>query len=411
LAQIFPIVVLIKKHIFAPYMCDKKFVVKRSKRRLNQIDPDQSQEWLNGTGKKGGGIIGITKTTTALSRWALSYNLRSHMSCESREMYHLNMDEEPMHNESTKGRQKQDRQDEDNLMAVLLSFNIFANEESPVLQNIATKDLATQKIGDDLLNAKHKGQKQLNTFVEDRLLPCEERKVKFRDPLHNNKPLTFSSLFDAENKCSKASKDKVLKADRLILQWLIIADEAGQRINLDEILSHELLLVTIALAEINGDIRTGSKAILSQVLTGETPYPPMLAPAELGDNATIIIDGQALVIAIGKPHGLSTFGDLADVFKNTVLQIGHLFDRIDVAFDRYYKVSIKSGTRKRRAKGIRPIRRVIDSREVPLPADWSNFLALGENKADLARFLSEQMVGCDQHDKTIVVAGGFTDEG
>ena len=127
-------------------------------------------------GKRGGGIIGITKTTTALSRWALSCNLRSHMSCETREMYHLNMDEEPMHNESTKGRQKQDSQDEDNLMAVLLSFNIFANEESPVLQNTATKDLATQKIGDDLLNAKHKGQKQLNTFVEDRLLPCEERK-------------------------------------------------------------------------------------------------------------------------------------------------------------------------------------------------------------------------------------------
>ena len=125
----------------------------------------------------------------------------------------------------------------------------------------------------------------------------------------------------------------------------------------------------IALAEMNHDIRTGSKAILSQVLTGETPCPPMLAPAELGDNATIIIDGQALVIAIGKPHGLSTFGDLADVFKNTVLQIGHLFDRIDVAFDRYYKASIKSGTRKRRAKGIRPIRRVIDRCEVPLPAD------------------------------------------
>ena len=28
------------------------------------------------------------------------------MSCETREMYHLNMDEEPMHNESSKGRQK-----------------------------------------------------------------------------------------------------------------------------------------------------------------------------------------------------------------------------------------------------------------------------------------------------------------
>jgi len=35
------------------------FVVKRAKQSFNQVDPDQSQEWLNGTGKKGGGIIGM----------------------------------------------------------------------------------------------------------------------------------------------------------------------------------------------------------------------------------------------------------------------------------------------------------------------------------------------------------------
>ena len=47
-------------------------VVKRTPHRFNQVDPDQSQEWLNAVGKKGGGIIGITKTSSALNRWALS---------------------------------------------------------------------------------------------------------------------------------------------------------------------------------------------------------------------------------------------------------------------------------------------------------------------------------------------------
>ena len=28
------------------------FVVKRTKQKFNQVDPDQSQEWLNGIGKK-----------------------------------------------------------------------------------------------------------------------------------------------------------------------------------------------------------------------------------------------------------------------------------------------------------------------------------------------------------------------
>jgi len=44
------------------------FVVKCSPHRFNQVDPDQSQEWLNGVGKKAGGIISITKTTSALCR-------------------------------------------------------------------------------------------------------------------------------------------------------------------------------------------------------------------------------------------------------------------------------------------------------------------------------------------------------
>ena len=36
-------------------------------------------------------------------------------------------------------------------------------------------------------------------------------------------------------------------------------------------------------------------------------------------NATPIIDGQVLVIAIGKPTGFVTFGDLANVFAQAVL--------------------------------------------------------------------------------------------
>ena len=116
------------------------FVVKRAALKFNQVDPDQSQEWLNGTGKKGGGIIGITKTSTALSRWALSYNLRSHISTETRGMYNINADEEAtVHNESTQGRRKHDNEDEDNLMTALMPLNLFSNNTSPVLQKYYDK--------------------------------------------------------------------------------------------------------------------------------------------------------------------------------------------------------------------------------------------------------------------------------
>lgn len=386
------------------------FVVKKTSLGFNQVDPDQSQEWLNAIGKKGGGIIGVTKTPTALSRWALSYNLRSHIACETREMFSVGRDDTLAHNECTRGRQKLDNQDEENLMKTLARFNLFSGDMPTNLQNIATKDLATSQIEDDLLNARQKGQRRLITFVEERLLPSDERKVQFHDPLRKNKSLTFAALYDTIKKTSVAGKEKVLKADRSILQRLITAYQSGRKVNLDEILHHELLPVPIALAEMDGSLRSGSKAVLFQVLTADVACPTSLAEEELGDSATLIIDGQALVKSIGKPQAASTFGDFTDIFVNIVLQSGAAFDRIDIVFDRYYKLSIKAQTRQRRTRGTRPIRRVIEGPNVPLPANWDNFMALPENKADLCRFLSEQLIAQAPTTKTVVAAGGFDEE-
>ena len=68
--------------------------------------------------------------------------------------------------------------------------------------------------------------------------------------------------------------------------------------------------------------------------------------------------------AIGKPKEAGTFGDLFGLFRSTVLYVEASFNQIHVIFDRYYKVSIKSGTRMRRTRGNRPIRRVIENGDV-----------------------------------------------
>ena len=79
-------------------------------------------------------------------------------------------------------------------------------------------------------------------------------------------------------------------------------------------------------------------------------------------------------------------------------------------FDRYRKETIKGATRTRRTKAARPIRRIVEGRDVPLPINWTNFLSLPDNKVDLANFLSEEMCSQAPDDKEIVVAGGFRDE-
>ncbi|CAB4018662.1 Hypothetical predicted protein [Paramuricea clavata] len=44
------------------------FVGKWKEGAFNEVNADPSLEWLNGIGKRGGGIVGITKTSSALSR-------------------------------------------------------------------------------------------------------------------------------------------------------------------------------------------------------------------------------------------------------------------------------------------------------------------------------------------------------
>ena len=82
--------------------------------------------------------------------------------------------------------------------------------------------------------------------------------------------------------------------------------------------------------------------------------------------------------------------------------------RVDVVFDRYEKDSIKADTREFQ-KGVgskRPIRRIINDAEVLLPNNWNKFINLEENKADLAKLISEELC-CQIADGEIVTAGGF----
>jgi len=134
------------------------FVVKWNESKFNQVSPDHSLEWLNGIGKRGGGIVGITKTSSALSRWALSYNLRSQTADNTHTMFGLHQEDKFSQNESTPGRKDCDKKDECSLITILRQFKVFSSAAHPnCLYNIATKDLVTDKIQVSLLNAKELG--------------------------------------------------------------------------------------------------------------------------------------------------------------------------------------------------------------------------------------------------------------
>ena len=104
-------------------------------------------------------------------------------------------------------------------------------------------------------------------------------------------------------------------------------------------------------------------------------------------------------MALGKPNDAHTFGQYADEFVKFILTEGQAYSRIDVTFDRYRDLSIKGGTRVKRTKKSRPVRRLIENRDVPLPSKWTDFLASVENKTYLACFLSKALIDAAPNEK------------
>ncbi len=206
---------------------------------------------------------------------------------------------------------------------------------------------------------------------------------------------------------------KVVKADRRLLQRLFNAANAGRSVEIAEVLKHELSPVPLSLTNCNGVMNSTVK---SQILTVLSSQLNIVTPQSIPDSdilTCVIIDGHALIQSLGKPHGCQTFGDYADVFVQSVnkhFRTG--CTRVDVTFDRYLgQQSIKASTRSKRTSKRRPIRKLIDSPDVPLPEVWDQYIALGQNKADLAEYLSTELIqradtltdgGCE-----VVAGGGF----
>jgi len=132
--------------------------------------------------------------------------------------------------------------------------------------------------------AANKGHHQLDEFAKERLLRREERKLDFRDTLPKNKYLTF----EVQQSDARCRKTVAVKADRNTLQRLIVAYKTGRPVNLNSILIHELFAVPLALAEVNGQLRTGSKTVLAEVLTADVPCPDHLDATDLEEDPVLI---------------------------------------------------------------------------------------------------------------------------
>ena len=411
------------------------FVVKRSNRCFNQVPVDQATEWMNRMCKISNGIIGITWNDPARDRFCATWAERSHVSHETRVLLGLKEDSQAIstRKDALPARMKNDEKAVKELVYQFNRFNVFritltlhvpgilftvneniaestqnTDSEIPQLIALTTNDVATKDIQDDILCARERGIEFVKKNAQQRLV---NKELSLFDPLKKNKSKTFANLYKAS--VNHQNKNKSVKADRNLIQKLFNASQAGRSIEMQTILQHELSLVPLSLAKSNEQMNSTSKSALLQILSKDIgiDVPYEICNVENGSTSTcVLIDGHALIQKLGKPSNCRTFGDYAEVFSQAVLKyFRHSVKRVDIIFDRYLVESIKSSTRGKRLGKKRPIRKIINHRDVPLPQTWAQFIALDENKADLAQFLSENL---SKHNvlpgMEVVTAGGFS---
>ena len=229
--------------------------------------------------------------------------------------------------------------------------------------------------------------------IKERLV---EKSVSFFAPVKRNNTKTFATLYNCHIVSHKDEK-KVIKADRRLIQQLLNTAQAGRNINMEDVLRHVLSPIPLSLASIDGKMNSVQKSdllsLLPEKLSLETST--NLPQPKENKNSCIIIDGHALIQALGKPATSETFKEYGDIFISMVARkFTKSVRRIDVVFDRYIgKDSIKIFTRtKRTGKTKRPIRKAISDGNVPMPQVWAQFISSDENKAELAEYLSERLI-------------------
>ena len=96
------------------------------------------------------------------------------------------------------------------------------------------------------------------------------------------------------------------------------------------------MAVPLSLATTSGSLHSTNKSVMASILTQQVEVPANITVVE---PSCLLIDGQALVMALGKQTDIATFGQYADTFTNTVFRMGANYGRIDVVFDRYQQES------------------------------------------------------------------------
>jgi hypothetical protein len=257
------------------------------------------------------------------------------------------------------------RQEENNIIIHRLK-NVIQRLINPMtydgedLVNIVTKVVVPSEVKNDICSQAEIGQKKYNEFVEERINKTEVsvwarmKKVQLKMWKSTRKAVKHNT----------ANKIVELKDDRALFARMLIVARSRSEINLKEAIGqHEFTAFPRALFAMDGSLLPCTdKSKLMNILEGLPSQVPVVdtqqtdqgTTEEVSTKKVIVVDGMAVVQAMGKPTWVQTCGQWAEHFLATLENQTKDYDEIHLVFDRYdVSNSLKEATRKRR-QGCKP---------------------------------------------------------
>ena len=177
--------------VFRNFSGGHSFSIKDKPGRFSAVGSDQKlEQTINLSSKCSNGVIGHAKQKQYIAQWDIVYHELMSMKNVHREYAGVfeRMSEAWHHHKSSQS--TTDRKEE-HIQAMMRYIeergSPFATQCPPVLHNFVTKEIMTQDIRNDVLNASERGKKKFETFYSERFT---NKTSKLSDTIHkeNLKP-------------------------------------------------------------------------------------------------------------------------------------------------------------------------------------------------------------------------------
>ena len=381
------------------------FVVRQTSRHgFNAVSTDQAlEQTINKDGKSKGGVIGLTKRKTAVTRWLTTRHIAAEYveAFTSKEGFQVSRP----HEELGKARRERDEKDVtsivENAACVQSPFDLDTVPSD--LTNIVTGQVASKEVQESLHNFLERGEAKNREFVTNRVTTMKTKSFWETEPR-----LKIKTFSDMKKPILNNDRHKLILDSEVLFRRLLVVSKQ-QKVNLENVLTHELSATSPTLFHDDGSMRKTAKSDLTKKL--EERVHSITGQLTGSLSTAYIIDGMALIQGIPDTVFL-TFRDLAGVvFKllmNSFSQ-NQGVDSVAIVFDRYDQaLSLKAAERRRRGETQQAGFAIQGNRQVP---NYREFLKVSGNKAALAGFVSEHIVDVAPqmllgHQK-IFLAGGF----